>query len=348
MAATSEARALPFFTDLFGQPLESGFIYIGQAGLDPVAYPAVVTSDIAGTITVAQPIRTTHGHAAAAGSLIHLFVQIPYSITILDSAGRLVYASLNETDPVALAIGSSSVQSASDLAALRARSGSSTNQVWVDGFGMYVYVPTDNTSPESIPFIIVGNDGSRYHLSAIEANIVFARVSGIPPSFSSQGCWISWNDDSNGNTFLTNNHGSGGGGFVLRTVTSDGSTVLGKVSISSAGSMTADSDIRALGNLIADGGIVAVTADGSRNLNWNGSTYSLPSGPLSVGGSISANGSPTITQSSYQGIIAANQLANGIGAVALGNNIAPNPVQPGTWISPGTGANAVFLWVRTA
>lgn len=164
MTATSEARALPFFTDLYGQPLESGFIYIGQPGLDPLAYPVTVNSDAAGSVVVAQPIRTTHGHAAAAGALIHLFVPIPYSITILDGAGRLVYTSLNETDPVAIALGTSSVQSANDLAALRARDKNSTNQVWVTNFGMYHYVPTDTTSPESIPTLIVGSDGGRYHL----------------------------------------------------------------------------------------------------------------------------------------------------------------------------------------
>lgn len=165
MATISEARALPYFTDTFGQPLESGFIYIGQAGLDPVAYPATVTSDASGTTVVTQPIRTTHGHAAAAGALIHLFCPIPYSITVLDAAGRTCYASLNETDPIAIAVGTSSVQSAASLNELRARSKGATNQVWVNNYGMYTYVPTDTTSPESVPTIIVASDGGRYYLN---------------------------------------------------------------------------------------------------------------------------------------------------------------------------------------
>jgi hypothetical protein len=338
MSATSEARALPFFTDLYGQPLESGFIYIGQPGLDPVAYPSAVTSDIAGSVVVSQPIRTTHGHAAAAGSLIHLYVQIPYSITILDGAGRLVYASLNETDPVALAVGSSSVQSAGDLATLRARSGSSTNQVWVDGFGMYVYAPTDNTSPESIPFVIVGNDGARYHLSAFDGNIGFARISGVAPPPTTQGVWLSWNDDASGNAFLTNNRGSGSGGFVLRTVTADGGTTLGNVVVSSSGNVSADGSITATGNVIAKGGTVALNADSSRNLNWNGTTYVLPGAALSI------NGSNAITQAT----LLANQLAMGIGSVALGNISGPTPAQPGTWSGTLTAQGGVGLWVRTA
>jgi hypothetical protein len=342
MAATSEARALPFFTDLFGQPLESGFIYIGQAGLDPVAYPAVVTSDIAGTVVVAQPIRTTHGHAAAAGALIHLFVQIPYSITILDGAGRLVYASLNETDPVALAIGSSSVQSASDLAALRARSGSSTNQVWVSDIGMYLNDPTDTTSPENIPFIIVGNDGARYHLSLMDANISYAKISGVSPGAKSQGCWVSWNDDAHGTTFLTNNRGTGSGGFSFQTVSADGGTIVSTVVISGDGSVTAANDVVATDRLISGGGMVALASDSSVNLNWDGTKYNLPGGPVSV------NGSLAITQATFQGIIRDNQLANGIGSVAVGGAGGVNPPQPGTYVPTGTSANTVFLFVRTA
>lgn len=346
MAATSEARALPFFTDLNGLPLESGSIYIGQPGLDPVAYPAVVTSDIAGSVVVAQPIRTTHGHAVSAGAQIHMFCQIPYSITVLDAAGRIIYASLNETDPVAIAVNSTSVQSAAELATLRARSGSSTNQVWVNGFGMYVYVPTDTTSPESIPRVIVGNDGSRYFLSAqfVNGGWVSATGPGLPIV---QGVHMSWNDAGGGQTYFTNNRGLGTGGFVHRTVNSDNSVEIGRVTfnadgsiLSGAGITTGTGDIRAAGNLIAQGSIVSLLADGSRSLQWDSvnSRYVLASAPLFV------NGSTAVTVAS--GI--ANQLANGVGALALGTNAAPTPAQPGTWSQTGTASNSVFLWVRTA
>lgn len=342
MAATSEARALPFFTDLVGQPLESGFIYIGQAGLDPVAYPAVVSSTIDGSIVLAQPIRTTHGCAVSGGALVHMFVPIPYSITILDSSGRLIYASLNETDPVAVAIGSSSVQSAVNLAALRARTGSSTNQVWVDGYGMYVYVPTDNISPEKIPFVIVGNDGARYYLDSHVGNLSYARINGPATAFDTQGLFASWNDDTSGATFLTNNRGSGSGGFVLRTIAADGVTIIGKVVLSNAGGITADQDIRATGNLISNNGLVGLNSDTSRNLNWNGSTYALPGAALAI------NGSTAITQATLQAAILSNQQANGVGAVALGSNTSVNPVLPGTWSQTGTANNSVYLYVRVA
>lgn len=343
MATTSEARALPFFTDLYGQPLESGSIYIGQPGLDPVAYPVTVTSDLAGSVVVAQPIRTTHGHATAAGALIHLFVPIPYSITVLDSAGRVVYASLNETDPVAVAVSSTSVQSAADLTTLRARSGSSTNQVWVDGFGMYVADHTDNVSPEKIPFVIVGNDGTRYKLSLHYAVGPWLKAQ-MPADPSTQGAFLSWSDFGDGAAYLTDNKGAGAGGFVFRTVNADNTVESGRVAFNAAGGIVANSDIRSHSNLIAEGGLVAVVSDGTRAYSWDAANarYSLPAAPLAV------NGSLAITQATLQAAILANQQANGVGAVALGTNGSPNPVVPGTWAATGTANNSVFLWVRVA
>jgi hypothetical protein len=347
MAATSEARALPFFTDLYGQPLESGSIYIGQPGLDPVAYPVVITSDIAGSVVVAQPIRTTHGHAVSAGAQIHMYCQIPYSITVLDASGRIIYASLNETDPVATAIGLSSVQSADSIAELRARNKNSTNQVWVTGTGMYVYQPNDNTSPENIPLVVVGNDGARYYLDIQSVNANWVKVSGVSANPTSQGVWSSWNDDGNGTARFTNNHGSGTGGVVIRTVNANNTAEIGRVTIGADGSIVSggnitngSGDIRSVGNLIAQGSVVALLADGSRSLTWDSinSRYVLASAPLFV------NGSTAVTQASAL----ANQLANGVGALALGTNAAPTPAQPGTWSQTGTASNSVYLWVRTA
>jgi hypothetical protein len=343
MATTSEARALPFFTDLYGQPLESGSIYIGQAGLDPVAYPAVVTSDLAGSVAVAQPIRTTHGHAAAAGALIHLFTPIPYSITILDSAGRVVYASLSETDPILTAFTTSSVQSVPDLPTLRARVGSSTNQVWVAGNGMYIFDPTDHISPESLPDVVVGSDGSRYKLSTQYAFGFYLKVFSASNPVS-QGAYFSWNDLGDGAAVLTDNQGSGAGGFVFRTVNLGATIELGRVTFSPVGGIVAGGDVRSAGNLIAQGGIVSLLSDGSRALSWDAvnSRYTLPGAPLSV------NGSLAITQATLQAAILANQQANGVGAVALGTSSAVSPVLPGTWVQTGTASNSVFLWVRTA
>lgn len=346
MATISEARALPFFTDLYGQPLESGSIYIGQPGLDPVAYPVTVFSDADETVALAQPIRTVHGRATAAGAMVHMFCPIPYSITILDGSGRLIYASLNETDPALVTLGNSSVQSAVDLAALRARNGSSTNQVWVTGYGMYIYVPTDNVSPESIPSIIVGADGSRYYLDPHYLQAKWAHVSGASDNIKSPGLWATWNDDATGSTFLTNNRGATGvGGFVLRNVNSDNTTEYGRVTINGSGGIVATNDIRSNTNLIAEGGLVSLVADGSRNLQWNAGAarYELPLSALAVAGSL------VLTLATYQATILANQQANGVGAVALGSSSGVNPPGlPGTWAQTGSNFNTVYQYVRVA
>lgn len=346
MATTSEARALPFFTDLLGQPLSSGFIYIGQAGLDPVAYPAVVTSDIAGTIVVAQPIRTTNGHAAAAGALIHLFVPIPYSITILDSARRVVYASLNETDPVAVAVGSSSVQSASSLADLRSRSGSSTNQIWVSGFGMYVYNPADTTSPESIPTVIVGNDGSRYDLSMQFVNAGWVNVTGIASPLT-KGAWLSWNDNADGGTVISNNPGTvGAGGFTFRVMAADGVTQVGTASMSSTGAWTVTGDVRSGGNVIAQTGVLAMNAGGSRSLLWNSATdqYELAATSLKVNGWLAVTEANILAEVQAQ---LTNIFVNRLVGCTLIGTTTPTP---GTWalMISGVSSSGVAQYVRTA
>lgn len=350
MANTSEARALPFFTDLQGQPLQAGSIYIGQPGLDPVAYPAVVTSDIAGSVVVAQPVRTTNGHAVSNGALIHLFVPIPYSITILDSAGRTVYASLQETDPIALSIGTSNVQSASGFADLQSRAAGSVNQIWVQGAGLYVYTPTDNISPQNIPFVIVASDGGRYLLDTQYINAVGFRITGQTVSSASQGLSLGWSDGgSSGASVLTNNEGGGAGGFIFRNVNSTNTVEVGRVTFTPTGGITTTGGISAAnaiqttsGNIIAAGNLVAISGqvgllpDSSRGLQWDagGARYILPGAPLLL------NGSPAQTTATAL----ANQIAHGVGAYTIGSATMPTP---GTWALDSNIAG-VFLWVRTA
>lgn len=351
MATTSEARALPFFTDLQGLPLESGSIYIGQPGLDPQAYPQTVYSDIASTNVLQQPIRTLHGRVVSGGAQVHMFCAIPYSIVVLDAQGRTVYASLNEIDPIFTALSKSGVQVAPDLPTLRARSGQSTNIVWVASFGMYRYIPTDTTSPENVPFVIVGNDGSRYYLDLHTANLSIAKVSAneATANYNSQGMWLSWNDLGNGAGFITNNQGAGSGGLVIRnvnpsaTVESGRVTIGGDGSIATSGPISAFGNITATNNLIATGGIVAVTGDGTRSLQWDGTKYNLALADLFV------NGSKALTQANFQASILANQQANGVGSVALGSSSGVNPpTLPGTWAQTGANFNTVFQYVRVA
>lgn len=347
MATTSEARALPFFTDLYGSPLESGSIYIGQAGLDPVAYPAVVTSDVAGSVVLQQPVRTVHGRATAAGALVHMFCPIPYSITILDASKRVVYASLNETDPIFTSLNTSSVQSAGSIAELQSRSGAATNQVWLEGYGMYVADPSDQTTPQAVPLVIVGNDGMRYKLDTQFVNAKWVHASAAASSGTqgdaTPGAWMSWNDDGVGTAFLSCNHGSLAGGLQLRTLASDGSTVLGKVAISAVGAVTADSDLRAGGDVIAQSGRVFVTPDESRGLVWDNTNYNLIGGPQ-----LNINGSQVVNDGNLNAKVANIMKLSTVGGLTLTTGAAP--ASPGTWfaIVTGVGSTGVSMWVRTA
>ncbi|MEI5996835.1 hypothetical protein H3V53_06355 [Paraburkholderia bengalensis] len=339
MATTSEARALPFFSDLYGLPLESGYIWIGQPGLDPRAYPQTIYSDSSSETVLEQPVRTTHGRAVSGGAQVHMFCQIPYSIVVQDAQGRTVYAAMNEIDPIFTSLSTSSVQSASDLADLRARSGPSTNLVWVAAFGMYRNIPSDNTSPEQIPFVIVGNDGARYYLDLHYANLNYAKVSEPASNPNSAGLWLSYNDQANGAGRLTNNQGTGTGGLVIRNVDVTNSTETGRVTIAQDGSIstsgnisTQDANITSATSLVTLGGILAFVADGSRSLQWDGTKYSMPAADLYV------NGGRVYHANWFNPLV-----LNGVGntriftvfSAAVGTTFTAPGGAPGTWLSTG-------------
>jgi hypothetical protein len=76
-----------------GTPLKSGYVYVGQAGLDPrvVANRKTVTftDSIGGTATAAQPMRTdVDGRIQWNGKAIEATVTGDYSLLMLDSTGK--------------------------------------------------------------------------------------------------------------------------------------------------------------------------------------------------------------------------------------------------------------------
>lgn len=79
------------FVDASGDPLSSGYVYIGTANADPITSPTAVYSDAALTVAVAQPIRTLAGVPVANGTPINLFVGGNYSMTVKDRNGVTVY-----------------------------------------------------------------------------------------------------------------------------------------------------------------------------------------------------------------------------------------------------------------
>jgi len=96
MSALSIQPVYPIFTDIDGQPLEDGFVWIGQANLDPQGNPIQVYWDAALTIPAAQPIRTLGGYPANSGTPARLYVNSDYSIRVMNKNGSVLYSSLND------------------------------------------------------------------------------------------------------------------------------------------------------------------------------------------------------------------------------------------------------------
>lgn len=79
------------FTDTAGKPLESGYIYVGTYGLNPETNPITIYSDVNLSVPLAQPLRTTGGIPTYLNSPTAIYTTGSYSITVKDSAGRLVF-----------------------------------------------------------------------------------------------------------------------------------------------------------------------------------------------------------------------------------------------------------------
>lgn len=98
MSALSIQPTYPIFTETDGQPLENGYIWIGQANLDPQTNLIQVYWDAGLTQLAAQPIRTQGGYPSRAGSPARLYVNSDYSIRVMDANGVLVYGAPAATE----------------------------------------------------------------------------------------------------------------------------------------------------------------------------------------------------------------------------------------------------------
>lgn len=82
------------FTDIDGQPLDDGYVYIGTAGLNAQTNPITIYSDADLTVPIAQPVRTNGGYPVVAGTPIRIYTPGDYSITVLNKNATLVFSSL--------------------------------------------------------------------------------------------------------------------------------------------------------------------------------------------------------------------------------------------------------------
>jgi hypothetical protein len=98
MSALSIQPTYPIFTDIDGQPLEAGYVWIGTANLDPQTNPINVYWDAALTILAPQPIRTLAGYPSNNGTPARLYVNSDYSIRVMNRNGSTVYSAPAATE----------------------------------------------------------------------------------------------------------------------------------------------------------------------------------------------------------------------------------------------------------
>jgi hypothetical protein len=98
MTALSIQPTYPIFTDIDGQPLEDGYVWIGVANLAPIVNPITVYWDAALTIPAVQPIRTRGGYPMNSGTPARLYVNSDYSIQVQNKNGSVVYSAPEATE----------------------------------------------------------------------------------------------------------------------------------------------------------------------------------------------------------------------------------------------------------
>lgn len=98
MSALSIQPTYPIFTDIDGQPLEDGYVWIGVANLQPIGNPITVYWDAALTIPAVQPIRTLAGYPSNSGTPARLYVNSDYSIRVMNKNGSVVYSAPAATE----------------------------------------------------------------------------------------------------------------------------------------------------------------------------------------------------------------------------------------------------------
>jgi Pectate lyase superfamily protein len=98
MSTLSIQPTYPIFTEIDGQPLEAGSVWIGTANLDPQTNPINVYWDAALTIPAPQPIRTLGGYPARNGTPARLYVNSDYSIRVMNKNGSTVYSAPAATE----------------------------------------------------------------------------------------------------------------------------------------------------------------------------------------------------------------------------------------------------------
>lgn len=96
MSAISVMPPFPIFNDTSGLPLQSGFVYVGVAGMNAEANPIPVFWDSALTIPALQPLRTSGGYVSRNGSPAEIYADaVNCSLLVKNKNNALVWSSLS-------------------------------------------------------------------------------------------------------------------------------------------------------------------------------------------------------------------------------------------------------------
>ena len=101
MTANSILPPYPTFQGLDGQPLDAGYIYVGEPGFEARTTPKASFFDIGLTVPTGTAsgaaVRTMGGYPARNGSPSAVYVDGDFSIAVTDSAGVLLYSAITRS-----------------------------------------------------------------------------------------------------------------------------------------------------------------------------------------------------------------------------------------------------------
>lgn len=173
MTSRSINPPYPTFTDVDGNPLNDGFIYIGVVNLNPQVSPIQVYWDAELTIPAVQPIRTAGGYPVRNGTPAVIYSNSDFSVQVRNKNGSLVYSAPSATERIdgsSISLGDQIAQTIDTITALRAVDSNTVARAFVIGYsgvgdgggGLYYYDPSDTTSADNGGSVIVASDGARW------------------------------------------------------------------------------------------------------------------------------------------------------------------------------------------
>lgn len=145
--ATVVSNPFKWFTDRKGDPLDQGYVYVGDVNQDPELFPQATYWDIAQTIPAVQPLRTIAGYIVnpdAGNSPAPVYTASAYSIRVRDRNGVQVFYSPDSSKDSGGGFGSISVETLDQLKAVTPDTGT-VSLLQEDIKGLFVWTPGNFT-----------------------------------------------------------------------------------------------------------------------------------------------------------------------------------------------------------